>query len=645
MLDKLSLAGKAYADQASLTLYPDLKKRLQQSNDAAAQADMKDSLVARSKILTNVPVWRLDDAPLPSLAWMDLAMDRPPCDTGALRSQLLETLDANTTQNIQTLMTNHGLASNRPVPNELNFAGLIQKSGCISLWPDQSMLRQVLELRDKCERLAVLGDVRGHRLRRPSLQPLDLARRALEDELFLGARPNNIKFTEQLNQANALVEAAESSQRSIERSLAIRDRGLAEVPYLAAWLCAPGNDMRNLGDWLAKDGANPLLDEVASGNVGRDKLDPQLRERIARQRLERLIDNLNTLSDMIQRAPAQDGEGVKKLAEIADETAQNLESMHILVREHVQRSLNAAKAQTANVAQIHELLQLPFLTANDRLNLHKKAEEHLQFQAEQTEDAAATTSAAWISSVQKKVTTQPDDQTPELESLTTTSDMGRYSYRMQQWPVHPLAKLLGMKTAGFSLAVPATTNESKTALTLESQLDALNERLRTHYLAVASFAARSITAWAKDSALDLDESLLENDWSRVALAASVERMHLPLCPVHPENDASALFLGRALKDVLAWYAERTLQDFYADGRASNGSITASAFFDQTIHHLLQTAELLPTIDGQADDYQELIRWQEILRTFARSGVKASVKPGIPIRPANRSPMTSICNRP
>ncbi len=613
-----------------MTLYPDLKKRLQQSLELAAQVDTKESLVARSKILTNVPAWRLDEAALPSLAWMDLVTDKPPCDTSVMRAGLLATLDANANKNVEALMAENGLPSNQPVPNELNFVALLHKSGCAQLWPDQSVLRQVLELRDQCERLAVLGDVRGHRLRRQSLGQVDAVRRQLEDQLFIGAKIGDDRLPEQLRQAGSLVDSASETKRSIERSLAIRDRGLAEVPYLTAWICAPGNDMRNLGDWLAKDGANPLMAPGVPQSIVQDKIDPQLRERIARQRLERLIDNLKALSVLIQSAQAGGDADLKALITLGDETARDLDAMQHLVREHVQRSLHSAPAQTTNVGQIRELLQLPFIAANDRLELYKQLERHLLYQPAQGTDPSTSVTDALIARVQKEITSQP--ATDEADAATTAlqSNMGRYSYRMQQWPVHPLARLLSLKSDTFSLGMPAVSADPKAETPAESlQVDALNDRLRNHFLALAAFNARQLPAWAKETGFDVDARLLEDEWSRTALAASIERMHVALCPVHPEHDAVAEFISRALEDQVLWYAGRTLKDFYADGRGLPGGPASQAYFDQAVQRLLQIAQLLAGPEEKSDSQQEIIRRQEILRTFARSGLRATVKAGIP----------------
>lgn len=628
-LEKLANSGRAYTDQASLSLYPDLSKRLQQALERAAGLDVKDSLIARSKILTNVPVWRLDDASLSSLAWIDLALEQPPCDTSVLRAQLVEALAPGSTQDIDGLLTSHGLSNQSPLPNEINFAALVRKSECGPLWSDQSSISQVIELRDQCEKLAVLGDVRAHRLRRQSLQSLDVVRRELEDGLFVGQKPNDDRFKQRLSAALDLANKTTAIEQSIERTLAIRDRGLAEVPYLTAWVCAPGTDMSNLGDWLAKDGANPLLPAAASEPMGQNKIDPQLRERIARQRLQRLIDNLKTLGDVLQQTPSDGLSDVSKPTGVADEVARDLETMRYLMQDHVQRSLSSVPSNSANIVQIQELLELPMIPANDRLALHKKLEEHFLYKSD--EQAKSNPTAVWIDQVQKQVTGRSAASQPAVdEPPRFQSTMARYNFRMQQWATHPVASLLGLEPSKFSLNMTEDAGSDKSTSIPESQqIDLLNETLRTYYLAVASFDARQLTAWANDSALDLDAQALAEEWSRVAAAANIERRLLPICPVRPENDASALFIGTALKDQLLWYARRTLKDFYADGQGPVNSPTTSHYFDTTIERLLQTAALLPSLEGDDKQEKELRRQLEILRTLARSGLRSSAKAGIP----------------
>ena len=116
------------------------------------------------------------------------------------------------------------------------------------------MVDELLKLRDRCERLAVFGDVRGHRWRRPQLLIADRARRNAEDRLILGpddaaSVPGSVNWSSLQLALDSLETAKDSSSVLIERALGLRDLGLSEVSYLANWICSPNTEMENLGKW------------------------------------------------------------------------------------------------------------------------------------------------------------------------------------------------------------------------------------------------------------------------------------------------------------------------------------------------------------------------------------------------------------
>lgn len=219
-LEKLSVAGEAYAEQATQQVYPQLQKRLSELTDRLQAISGSQNLFARSQLFAGDSNIGLIDTQLPSLAWQETIGKT---DASA-RKSLAINCSLSSTPTAQTLevLNASGAATAHPMSNELNFVQLLTKYQRLEIWPDRSKIRQTLDLRDRCEKLAVFGDPRNHRWRRTQLEQIDNLCRRVEDQLFIG--PND-QGTQDWTALEQLVQQAEQ-----ERATAHSPRTDATVP-------------------------------------------------------------------------------------------------------------------------------------------------------------------------------------------------------------------------------------------------------------------------------------------------------------------------------------------------------------------------------------------------------------------------------
>jgi hypothetical protein len=645
-LDEISQAGGAYADLASKQLFPELSKRLQQASDRAAELANSHDFFAKSQLLNVSPASGPNYGPLPSLALKELTGELTSSAASDVRRRLLDAIQAGSSETLGQISESLGLSLEANTWTELNFQQLVVKYDCASVWPDRSVIQKSLELRSLCEQLAVLGDVRGHRLRRTGLEATDAVRRRVEDQLFVGASANASLPLAEFEQSLAeLAGSPQSLQAQVEDAWGLRDRGLAEISYLAAWICAPATDMVDLGDWrigspVKPDLPNLLLEaeSLTSDNA------PFQREQIAMQELLRLIYGLHDLGDLLASADFDGEPDLEPLRESVNNVQRDLDSLFVLVRDHLDRALRQTQSSASLPRSIHALLQLPFLSAEDRLALHRRLEQYYREPSPVTPPASQPTvaviaqslsvpNAAAQSANSQSVEPQASAlQQPASHLATGTSSQSGYSQRLRSWEIHPLSALLGLKEKLLNQNVEALQGlDSSSAEKKLEAVDAANARLRRHYLSMLSFNGRRVADWIRTTGVEQVVAPERSDWFRAGLAEHLARAMLPLCPLRLETYSTAEFRKLSLQDMLLWYAGRTLQDFYADASPSPLEFADSqTFFERATH---QSLDFVAAAGGSttelADVTNALNKRLAILGPLSRNSFQTSVRLGPP----------------
>ena len=633
-LEQLSGSGEAYFELVDKRVLPELSKQLKESVDRARATASSNNYFAKAQSLQAFSQADKSPAHLPSLAMMELTGEVSGTSAIELRKRLLELNSSDAQVPLNSIAASVGLTSETNTWNELNFIGILRKYDCSSIWNDLSVVDDILKLRDRCERLAVFGDVRGHRWRRPQLLIADRARRNAEDRLILGPEdaasvPGSVNWSSLKLALDSLETAKDSSSVLIERALVLRDLGLSEVSYLANWICSPYTEMENLGKW--KTNLEPASEPISNGLESIDtltKVHPMIREETAIQQLKRLMEGLHELGEMLGKAPIDGVMNVERLNGLVSSVEQDRKSLSLLVEDHVRRACNETTPSGTVAREIPSLLNLPFLSTEDRIALWNRHDQVCRTSLEKSKPPVKKELLPELPSIIPSFNLNkslPDDSPSSSRKEVKHTP---YLDRIRNWETHPIRVLL--KLASNEVA---KTKKREASPELDA-IDLINEQLRQHYDSMRTFNIPHISDWAghldlKGDAVVTDDS---ENWTKIWFAEHVERSNLSVCPVRSEWYATLDCRKIAFKDFLAWYAKRTLDDFYANAMEGSGSISpARTYFENAVRDVLNYAETIPISSHEIDAaIQSIQKRVGVLGPIARNGFKTSAKLGPPI---------------
>ena len=376
-------------------------------------------------------------------------------------------------------------------------------------------------------------------------------------------------------------------------------------------------------------------------NTKPEGADPLLREQLAIHELKRLISGLQELGELLSNV-SELGSGKKEqLNAVFDQVHRDSDSLNALVRDHVDRALRTLTANGATIRQVESLLALPFLSAYDRISLRKKREQLIRDSVRPSQRTQIEDSGSGVSAITNRFGL--GQRSTELEIARTESpsfQRARYAERMRNWASHPLGEMLQLKD-GLSIEAfsgPANPGVSDSERELVA-IDVANSRLRRCYQSMLSFNAIRLEDWVQSSGSKQTIAPESDDWNKTAFAEQYERTILPLCPIRFESNSALSFRRLALKDLLLWFAQRTIDDFYADWKTEGFFGTSSeTYFERAVQRILTYAS---TIQESTASMSESARSTgeevQILGPIARNGIIASVKQGLPVAESDRIP--------
>ena len=636
-LEQLASSGAGYAEQSAKQVFPSLSKRLKETLERAKSSMLSSDEIAKANILQERTETVELPSYLPSLALQEYLGEIPSPSAAALRARIASaTIDKE--QTVQSIIASFGLQPQVAQWNELNFLGLAKKYDCLSNWPDHTAIQDFFELRDRCERIAVLGDVRGHRWRRPTLEAADRARRKAEDQLILG--PGDSLLIESSESPwsgfrRALSEIdgdSEGAVTRIESALRLRDQGFAEIAFIAKWICSPETDFTNLAQWSKADSEKARAQneiEFLSTNPG--GASPTFREELAIQELKRLISSLHELSELLNRVSEVGERNEKQLEELVLQVKRDLGSLKGLVRDHVERA-SRSSAEPANVVrEVDALLALPFLTIDERVSLRKLVLEKLR---EATANASKKAMAAESSSssLRNRLTQLEPNAKERSTDGKSAAKQTRYVDRLRIWGAHPLGELLlveqGLSIESMLGLADPIANEKEREL---KAIDGCNSRLRRCFQSMQLFSPSRVEDWCQSAGVRQAFGSESSEWIKTGFTEQFERAMAPVCPIQIEANSTLIFRRLAFKDLLHWYASRTVDDFYAEAvKESALGSGAEAYFERSVKQILDYASAIQGDSGNMAELAQATRERTAtLGPIARNGIRTSVKLGPP----------------
>ncbi len=622
-LEQLSNSGAGYAELSSSQIFPSVSKRLNESLERAKANIRSNDAVAKANALQERTETVTVPSYLPSLALQEYLGEIPSQSATALRARVANAAVDNK-QTVASIVASLGLAPQASQLNELTFLGLAKKYDCVFTWPDHSVIEELFELRDRCERLAVQGDVRGHRWRRTSLALADSERRKAEDRLILG--PGDLQFIESPWNAfrkslSQIDSSDDSAGAKIDFALRVRDQGFAEVGYLANWICSPEMEFENLAHWNTTD------PEKSNAGI----VSPFFREELAIQELKRLIIGLHELSEVICKVSVAGVGEWSQLDELVSQVKRDFESLKGLVRDHIERVGRNSADPAKTIRESEALLALPFLRVDERATLRKlfidKLHEAVKSSSSKPNAAALGLTDQNLTPSRRVDATLEDSSDDSFEAKQT-----RYTDRLRNWGSHPLGELLllkdGLSLESMSAFAEPVANDKLRELTA---VDIGNARLRRCFQSMQIFGPNRVGDWGESAGVRQTFDAESVGWVEASFAEQFERAMVPLCPIRFETNNALMFRRLAFKDLLHWYANRVTDDFYAEPFSNSivGNIGES-YFERSVKQVLDYATLIP---GETDDMAESARATRervlALGPISRNGIRTSVKLGPP----------------
>ena len=223
-------------------------------------------------------------------------------------------------------------------------------------------IQRALELRDAIEQLAAPQDQRLIRWMRPILNRADDERRRAEDLLF--AMDSNVD--QRLRAAEEAVVDAKERQSLLAEAYRLRDRGWAELPYLAIWFTRPDPQVAGTGG-LGGPGDKPTAgqpsDVVANSLV--------------------LAIGLTHALDVLLEGDAEDDRLVDQILPKTREVGEAHQALRNQLASDFQRLRSRESLSAGANRDILRLLSLPLLSSTQRAELEEQA---MAFRPEEVAD-------------------------------------------------------------------------------------------------------------------------------------------------------------------------------------------------------------------------------------------------------------------
>jgi hypothetical protein len=378
------------------------------------------------------------------------------------------------------------------------------------VWEAESdPIKMALLARDAAERAACPADERTWYWTRSITDRADADRRLAEDDLFVGT-PEKIKeavallskITDRANNANAYPEAIRQNQ-DIAAAFAMRDRALAETPYLAEWM---------LGR-LHADASR----------------DAKLRE---------LIENTQAFCSALDES-AKTGQWTAALRDARQKTAAAHGELQAVYDKQCS-TLATAGEDRLTLREIGAALEVPLASGSLRNELREK---YLRIIGEKIGADATDRRFA------------PSGTSAGKSDIAGQAAASAYLSRLKSWSDHPALMILGATQSGAS--------GGEQLKSLARQGEQVRQALRSMPSDTEKRLAESSKMLKQSGDVDLNPAVVREGR---AVADRLVRSAAALLGKRPWSDPSAepasqlRNLDRGF--MLLWQSERTLKDFW-----------------------------------------------------------------------------------
>ncbi|TVS13001.1 MAG: VWA domain-containing protein [Planctomycetaceae bacterium] len=414
---------------------------------------------------------------------------------------------------------------------------LLTRHRSAQLSPDDQLIEQVLDLHEYAAKLAVprelqdaAADSRAHRVIRPLLEPLDQARRMIEDRLFEDDA-STTDLARQMLEVQQQYQQLDDRQATLARGYQVRDRVWSALPYLAAWSCRPSN--RNLSTTADLDSASEPLELDA----------PQLVDS-----LSSVTHQLDRVLQQVERDTGRDEDSSDALAAIdtlATNASGQLDALLGLLADQARRVALPGPASPQLLNELDGLLATPLVPAELRATLY---EQYLTA----------------VGQVDRAATLLADNATAAV-TMENTPVLSTELVDLPEQGTCPPARLAAALLSG---------DDERWLVQAERDLPAFGETLRR---ALRHAAPSSADLPADDLPTDVGSQQPREDSASAVTGVSTDPWQqdrrlrrLVALAGSGVRDPYQPLRRRALQELLLWHARQAVDDFWAvidpDGR-------------------------------------------------------------------------------
>jgi len=587
--EQLRRAGGGYATLAR-DVYGELKTAIAKMEERAEAAG-SGNVLAQAEIFARRAPQTIDIPPLHSLPLAERFGQIEASRASALRAALDEFVQEPTPVTLNQAMVQYSNRRDAPPLAELNFPRLLERNMPIGIWRQPAAVRSAVTLHNRAETSCVPYDERVQYVTRDTLNAGDRERRSSEDRLFVATEESLAESNVHAAQAQSSYGQADSLAGEAGEALNLNDRAAADTPYLAEWLTRPAIS----GEW-------PVVAEADSE---------------VQHTLLPLIESRRVLATALgadHTSPDQPS-GALPWRDVQKEVAEKHKRLRDIYLHQVNRLLKLEKPTGAAVREIEAALALPLLPAAKRDALARLYDDF-----------------------SNKLATTPAD--PDAKPAPLVPSATDYADRVaSRWTLNPAVAILERKGEPLASepAAPATHLHPR-ALTAR-----MGQEVR-QLLATLPAKLQSLRDFQPEPSAD-PAAVVDHRANR-SLAAELARAAGSFWFAAPESDPIRRLRHYDLSQLLVWYADRSLTDFWGPGGEHE-----PALFDVSTADCLLAAHALgeagPAMQHHIDQLTEILEQRRVaarnaLSTAASDIVLVSEAEAVPLDVAVRpGPASSL----
>lgn len=592
-LEEANRSGAAFGDSLKRTLLAQVSRSLERYVERSKGPKAR-SIFEREQILANTatPIPRFGPWPSLALKGMFGEIDGPSQDR--LQSELPGLIADASLVDTELFGKSAQIAPSGSIWNEVNFVNLLKRFAMAAPSPARSQVEQIAVLHNEMERFVSAADVRVTRIQRPGWETLDRLRRSLEDTALSGQSELLESKMQDLQTALNDVQSNPTGIASLaDQAIRTRDLFLVTSPHILAWLDAE----HSLRDEVLASPASSELDLsgelVLPGTAAVSSSRLSNRKRAGIDRFLQMLDATKDFTLLLSLEGEGDSDRIERMRDAADLILQDWLFLQTQWTLDAQLALQNRDVGAAILAEVGTELQILIRDKEMRDQLRGMEAEVLESNHESNRNhLVESLKSNWRKNAIPGVNA-------DASVLQTTQNPTGWRPHWEAWGEHPFLTYIQSTYPLLESDPTDGTTDAEQPSEMADRIEKGNRQLRNLFNAFPAFTPNRVATWCRNAGIDLHLQDANESWATAVYADYVERILSPWSSRRTDAHGFALFRNIAIKDLLSWYAQRSLDDFYAT-KSVEGD--APPFFKVAVEQLLAN---LAKLSGNSADLDEL----------------------------------------